>query len=276
VYEAKVSAIAILEREVSNAMRALLVVGWVAGLLLWECKRALRPVVDDKWTRDRRNLAVAGLAAAVTQVLEVPVALAIAGRGAERRQGLLRILPLPPWAKPVAAILLLDYSLYGWHWLTHRVPFLWNFHRVHHLDREMDASTAVRFHFGEIALSVGYRAAQIRVIGVEPREYAAWQGFLMLCILFHHANIRLPLVWERRLAAVLVTPRLHGIHHSVVREEVNSNWSSGLTVWDRLHGTFRADWRAELPEDSPVLGVEGMRGDEDQTLRWALLLPFSR
>jgi len=88
--------------------------------------------------------------------------------------------------------------------------------------------------------------------------------------LFHHANIRLPLTWERRVARILVTPRLHGIHHSIIPGHVNSNWSSGLTVWDWLHRTLRTS----IPQDSIVIGVAGLRSDRDQELSNALSLPF--
>ena len=186
--------------------------GWVAGLLCWERKRSLRRVVDSKLKRDFRNLAVAGLAAAAMQLFEVPVAVAIATRAQRQGSGLLQVIPAPEWCQTVIAVLLLDYTLYIWHRLTHRITFLWRFHQVHHVDREMDASTALRFHFGEITLSVAFRAAQIWVIGPTPASYAVWQTFLFLCILFHHANIRLPLTCERRVARILVTPRLHGIH----------------------------------------------------------------
>jgi sterol desaturase/sphingolipid hydroxylase (fatty acid hydroxylase superfamily) len=253
-----------------NAIRAAIVAGWVAGLLFWEWKRSLRRVIDSKLKRDARNLAIAGFAAIAVQLFEVPVVVAIATRAQRQGSGLLQIIPAPEWARTVTAILLLDYTLYIWHRLTHRIPLLWRFHQVHHIDREMDASTALRFHFGEIALSVAFRAAQVWVIGPSPGSYAVWQTFLFLCILFHHANIRLPLTWERRVAAILVTPRLHGIHHSIVPEEGNSNWSSGLTVWDSLHGTLRTS----VPQDSIVIGVAGLRTDREQELRNALSLPF--
>ena len=213
---------------------------------------------------------VAGLAAAATLLLEAPVAIAIARRAQQQHTGLLRVFPSPAWMKQITAVLLLDYTLYIWHILTHRVPVLWRFHRVHHIDREMDASTAFRFHFGEIAISVAFRAAQIQLIGPTPAMYAAWQTFLFFCILFHHANVRLPLVWERRLARLLVTPRLHGIHHSIVPEEMNSNWSSGFTIWDLFHRTLRT----RVLQESIVVGVQGFRSDLDQELTRVLIHPF--
>jgi sterol desaturase/sphingolipid hydroxylase (fatty acid hydroxylase superfamily) len=253
-----------------SSIRIAVVGGWMAGLLWWEYRRSLRRIVDSKLKRDIRNLAVAGLAAAAMQFLEFPVAIATIMRAQQKHSGLLRIAPVPGLVKSIAAILLLDYTLYWWHRLTHRVSLLWKFHQVHHVDREMDATTALRFHFGEITLSVAFRAAQVWLIGPALASYAAWQMFLFFCILFHHANIRLPLVWERRLARLVVTPRLHGIHHSVVPEEVNSNWSSGLTVWDWLHGTLKTS----VPQDSIVIGVDGLRGDREQELGNVLALPF--
>lgn len=260
-----------MSKRSQSAMQAMLVAGWAAGLLFWECRRSLRRAVDSKLRRDVRNLAIAVLAAAAVHLLEVPVAVAIATRTQRQGNGLLQIIPAPKRIRTVLAILVLDYTLYVWHRLTHRIPLLWRFHQVHHLDREMDASTALRFHFGEISLSVVFRAMQVWAIGPTPAAYVIWQTFVFFCILFHHANIRLPLTWEQHLARILVTPRLHGIHHSIVSGEVNSNWSSGFTMWDWLHGTLRTS----VPQDSITIGLAGFRNDRDQKLGNALSLPFS-
>jgi sterol desaturase/sphingolipid hydroxylase (fatty acid hydroxylase superfamily) len=260
-----------MSNSVRDSIRFAVLAAWAAGLLCWEYKRSLRRVVDSKLERDVRNLALAGLAAAAVQLFEVPVAGALVMRAQREGIGLLRFARMPEWTSMAAAILLLDYTLYIWHRLTHRVEFLWRFHQVHHADREMDASTALRFHFGEITLSVAFRAGQVWLIGPSPAAYAAWQTFLFCCILFHHANIRLPIAVERRLATIIVTPRLHGIHHSVAPEDVNSNWSSGFTIWDWLHGTLRT----QVPQDSIVIGVPGLRNDRHQELHTALALPFT-
>src|SRR5436305_7139021 len=134
----------------------------------------------------------------------------------------------------------------------------------------MDATTALRFHFGEISISLAFRAVQIAVIGPSPLTVALWQVFLFLCILFHHSNVRLSVVAERIVARLVVTPRLHGIHHSIVPEEVNSNWSSGLTIWDWLHSTLRT----EPPQSALTLGVPGFLGPSEPGALKALTLPF--
>ncbi len=256
-------------RPIPNLIRGILVGTWLAGLVWFEVRRPLRSVRRSKVRRDWRNLLIAVPAGAVMQVLEMPVAFRLSEIAQSKGLGLLRVSGLPPIAAGLAGVLLLDYTLYWWHFLTHRVPVLWRFHQVHHLDQEMDATTALRFHFGEIAISVLFRAAQILVIGPTPMTVAVWQVFLFICILFHHSNVRLPLRWERRVARILVTPRLHGIHHSIAPDEVNSNWSSGLSVWDLLHATLRT----EPSQDSLRLGVAGFEESQD-TVRQALALPF--
>ena len=154
--------------------------------------------------------------------------------------------------------------------MEHRSPWLYRFHQVHHADLELDVSTAARFHVGEFLASVPWRAAQVAVIGASPRAVAVWQRLTMISVLFHHSNVRLPLALERRLAAVVVTPRLHGIHHSIVQEEQDSNWSSGLTLWDRLHGTLRAN----VAQDEIEIGVAAYRKPEDVSLGRSLAMPF--
>lgn len=240
----------------------------MAGLIWFEKRRALRSVHRNKLRRDVRNLAIAAPAGAVMQALDMPVALRVAELAQQKGWGILPSLRLPRAVSTVAGILLLDYTLYWWHYLTHRVPVLWRFHQVHHVDREMDATTAIRFHFGEIAVSVAFRAAQVAAIGPSPMAVAAWQVFLFLCILFHHSNVRLPVAFERILARFIITPRLHGIHHSIAPQEVNSNWSSGLTVWDWLHSTLRT----EVPQEALTLGVPGFLNG--MTAREALAMPF--
>ena len=172
-----------------------------------------------------------------------------------RHIGLLHYFSLPGWAATALAVLLLDYSLWHWHWLNHKVPLFWRFHRVHHMDADMDAFTGLRFHAGELGLSLGYRALQIAVIGASPLAVGLWQLILFVCVLFHHSNTRLPLAFERGLARVIVTPRMHGVHHSIIRREADNNYCSILSLWDRLHGTLRL----AIPQREIVIGVGGWR-----------------
>lgn len=251
-------------------LSASLVLG-AAGLLVWlERRRPLRRAVEPVTARGARNLAVAAAGAVALGLTEKPLAEALTSLVERRRWGLLKVLRLPAWVEVALAFVLLDYTLYLWHVLTHRVPLLWRFHLVHHVDLDLDASTALRFHFGELVASVPFRAAQILFIGVSPLSFSVWQTFLMLSILFHHSNVRLPVGLERRLNRLVVTPRMHGIHHSDVREETNSNWSSGLTVWDWLHGTLRLD----VPQSEITIGVPVYRDARELALAQILKMPF--
>ncbi len=178
----------------------------------------------------------------------------------------------PRWLETLMGILLLDYTLWWWHWACHRIPLFWRFHLVHHIDRDLDASTALRFHFGELALSIPVRAAQMIFIGVDSQTLWLWQTILFASILFHHSNVRMPLRVERVLVRLIVTPRMHGIHHSHRRDETDSNWSSLLSAWDFLHRTMRLD----VPDEEIVIGVPAYRNPTEVTIGKILLLPFRR
>ena len=239
-------------------------------LLVLEALRPLRRTVEPKPRRVARNLTLAGLGTAVLTLLQAPLLLPVAEWARAHGLGLLHRVDLPPAVEAVAAILLLDYTLWHWHWLTHRVPFLWRFHLVHHVDLDLDASTALRFHFGEMALSVPYRLLQVAVIGADPAAVALWQVLLVASILFHHSNVRLPAGLERVLVRVIVTPRMHGIHHSDFENETHSNWSSLLSVWDHLHGTLVLS----VPQAEVAIGVPPYREASQVTLGQVLALPF--
>jgi sterol desaturase/sphingolipid hydroxylase (fatty acid hydroxylase superfamily) len=247
-----------------------LVAGTFLALTLLEWRRPLRHSIEPKFRRTGRNLAIAALGSVAVQVAEMPVVSRVAAAVERRRWGLLKRLRLPAWLEVSAAVLLMDYTLYVWHVLTHRVPALWRFHAVHHIDLDLDASTAGRFHFGELTLSTPWRVAQVIVIGTPPLALSIWQTGLLMSILFHHSNVELPLWLERRVGRVFVTPRMHGIHHSQVRDETDSNWSSGLTLWDWLHGTLRLN----VPQREITIGVPAFTDPDDVTLPKMVALPF--
>lgn len=258
-------------RNVPTWVSAPLVLGAFGALLWLERRRPLRRAIEPKLTREARNLAVAAVSAAALQLAERPVIEPLTALVERRRWGLLKRVRLPVWLEVALAIVLLDYTLYLWHVLTHRLPFLWRFHVVHHVDLDLDASTALRFHFAELALSVPWRAAQVSLLGVSPLSFSVWQTLLFLSIMFHHSNLRLPINFERRLNRLIVTPRMHGIHHSIVREETDSNWSSGLTLWDYLHGTLRLN----VPQEEITIGVPAYRQPEEVGLLQILVMPLT-
>lgn len=260
-----------MERPFIVAAYAAIGVLFVA-LLVLEGWRPLRRAVEPRPGRVTRNLGIAGLGLAALSLLQTPLLVPVAEWARDGRIGVLNWTSLPAAIETVAAVLLLDYTLWHWHWLNHRVPFLWRFHLVHHVDLDLDSSTALRFHFGEMILSVPYRLAQVIVIGADPAAVALWQGLLVVSILFHHSNLRLPVGLERVLVRLVVTPRMHGIHHSDYENETNSNWSSLLSAWDWIHGTLLLS----VPQREVAIGVPSYRDPREVTLGQALALPFRK
>lgn len=233
----------------------------VGGLLLAERLRPKRARTQKEPQRTARNLVLGAGAVAVIAGVQRPLAMALAGQVERRGQGLAQ--RLPPGVRDVAAMLLLDWSMYHWHVATHRVPWLWRLHRVHHVDADMDATTALRFHVFDQLLSVPLRLAQVRVFGVGPRALALWEGFFGASVLFHHADLDLP--FDREMSWLLTTPGMHDVHHRADTASLDSNYSAGLSLWDRLHGTF-----ADTAPDVPI----GLVGGGPQGLAAALLMPF--
>lgn len=251
---------------------ASVIVGVFLAMLLLERLCPLRHMVEPKLRHVARNGVVAGVSLAFMTLLQAPLLAPLSRTVAEHHVGVLNAIALPRGVAVVVAILLLDYTLWFWHWANHRVPFLWRFHLAHHVDRDLDSSTALRFHFGELALSIGYRALQIAVIGADPWAVWLWQTLLFGAILFHHANVRLPVGFERVLVRFVVTPRMHGIHHSDRRDETDSNWSSLLSCWDYLHRTLVLD----VPQREITIGVAAWSRPEGITLGRVLALPFGK
>ncbi len=253
------------------ATTAAMVAGALA-ILVAERRRPLRRRTQAEPRRHLTNLALGLAASLAIGLAETPVVEPLARRAASRRRGLVQRLPLPDWARDGLGVVLMDYTFYLWHVLTHKVPALWRLHLVHHVDLDMDASTALRFHALDMVVSAPWRFAQVALIGLSPRGVRLWRGFFFLSILFHHSNTRLPERWERRLARVITTPRMHGIHHSAVEGHTNANWSSGLSWWDHLHRTFRLD----VDQADIAIGVPAYREPAEVALRPALALPFRR
>jgi sterol desaturase/sphingolipid hydroxylase (fatty acid hydroxylase superfamily) len=255
-----------------SALGPVLGIAAFAGLILLERRRPLRRRTEPQLPRAGRNLAMAAAAALALHLVEKPVVEPLAETTRRRGWGLLKRLGLPRGLETAAAVALMDYTLFLWHVLMHRAGWLWRSHLVHHTDLDLDATTALRFHVGELIPSIVWRALQIVGIGVSPRALRIWQIATAASVAFHHSNLRIPAAWERRLLWLIVTPRMHGIHHSIVKDETNSNFSSGLTLWDRLHRTLRLD----VPQDRITIGVPAYRDPADLSVARIFLMPFRR
>lgn len=235
---------------------------------LFPLRRRTRPTAG-RWLV---NLAMTALAFAAGALIVRPAAVYVLGRADAGGFGLLHWLPLPLAGQLVAGVLLMDLSFYWWHRVNHGSGLLWRFHSVHHVDPDMDVTTSNRFHVVEIGYSAAFRAVQVAVLGVPLLTYAAYEVIFQAATMFHHSNLRLPVRLERAIGFVFVTPRMHGVHHSVVREEVNANYSTVFHWWDALHRTLIRN----VPQQAVRIGVVGYLSDRDNRLRRLLTMPFAR
>lgn len=240
-------------------------------LLLWlQWKYPLRGQHFPLLGRLVRNLIFATPAFITLRLALLPIPLGVAVWAQQHDFGLLHWLPLPPLVAGVIGIILFDYAYYWWHVATHFVPLLWRFHNVHHTDLDMDVSTATRFHFCELLLSVLFRVMVVLVTGITPFALLLFEMIFESAGQVHHSNWRLPPRLERLLNFIIVTPRMHGIHHSIMLGETNSNWGTIFSWWDKLHRSLRVD----IPQDAITIGVPAYRDERELTLWELFLMPF--
>jgi sterol desaturase/sphingolipid hydroxylase (fatty acid hydroxylase superfamily) len=247
-----------------------LIVCLFAALLFLQWRFPLRSQHFSALRRVGRNLIVSLPSHAVLRWAALPLPLALAAWMHDRHFGLLGWVTLPVWIGVTAGFLLMDYAYWWWHWANHMVPLFWRFHNVHHTDLDMDVSTATRFHFGEMVFSIGFLSLAVFIFGIGPITLLSFFLIFEAATLFHHSNWRLPLCLERILNRVIVTPRMHGIHHSIVERETNSNWGTIFCWWDKLHGTLRRD----IPQDAITIGVAAYREENELTLGKLFAMPF--
>jgi len=241
-------------------------------LLLLQWQFPLRRQHFSALRRLARNFVLSIPGFAIVRLLMLPIPLAIAMWVQDRHLGLLNWLALPRWIVIIATFLLMDYAYWWWHWANHMVPLFWRFHNVHHTDLDLDVSTAARFHFGEMLFSVGFLSLAVILFGIAPIMLLVFFITFEAATLFHHSNWRLPINLERILNLIIVTPRMHGIHHSIVQRETNSNWGTIFCWWDKLHRTLRRD----IPQDAVTIGVAAYRDENELTLGKLFALPFGR
>lgn len=257
---------------------------WRGGVLLglfvlFAGLEALVPRRERRLSRGRRwptNLAITALNTVALRGLAVVLPLLAIGAAMDAKAqgwGLFNRLDWPAWLEMVLAILILDLAIWVQHLVTHKVPLFWRFHRVHHADRDMDVTTGFRFHPVEILASMGLKIALIHALGPSALAVLVFEILLSGTALLNHANLALPLGVDRVVRLVLVTPDMHRVHHSVHREEHDSNYGFCLSVWDRI-------FRTHVPQpreghEAMTVGLE-WQDERPARLGWALGLPFRR
>jgi sterol desaturase/sphingolipid hydroxylase (fatty acid hydroxylase superfamily) len=171
----------------------------------------------------------------------------------------------------VLGVLALDAVSYAWHRANHRWPLLWRFHRVHHADAAFHVTTALRFHPGELLLALPVRLAAVLALGVPPAGVLLFEIVFGTANLLEHGNFELPARVERAARRVLVTPALHRAHHTADWRELDTNFGTVLSLWDRLAGTLRTS----EPGRHIVTGLPDGSDETARGLRASLLLPFA-
>lgn len=217
-----------------------------------------------------RNVSLGTLNASAVSLLFSSATIWICRWSKSNSFGLMNCFELSPAVKGISACMLFDLWMYLWHIANHRIQFFWRFHRVHHADLEMDLTTALRFHTGEVLLSSLIRLAVVPAIGMEFVHLLLYEICLQPVIIFHHSNIALPEKWDRILRLLIVTPNMHRVHHSQERSETNSSYASIFSFWDRIGKTFRTRENSK----TIVYGLPEFQENEWKNFRGMIKIPF--
>ena len=268
----------------ANKMLLLRPAASAAGLLLlWLLEAYLgRPRRHPEVSRLRhcaRNLSLAAGNTVLMPATAAAMTAAVLEWVLNTRLGLFNWLGFSFAAALPLALLLLDLWTWFWHWTCHQLPLLWRFHRVHHSDPDMDVTTAFRFHPGELFLSALARLPVICLLGISAWQLLIYETLLLAASQFHHAALPAGR-WDERLRRWIVTPAMHRIHHARERQWTNSNYSSLLSCWDRLFGTWQAPQETpagapgQLAPAGPSCGLDGMDSEDWQSVVGLSLTPL--
>jgi len=246
--------------------------GIFAIMAYWERKRPRRPLHHSTTGRWINNLGLVVINSVTLKLVFPIAAVGLALHAEQQGWGLLNIYSLPAPLAILLAVIALDFCIYLQHVLFHSVPLLWRLHMVHHADLDYDLTTGLRFHPIEIILSMLIKFAAILVIGPSALAVIMFEIILNACAMFNHSNVKLPRIVDQSLRLILVTPDMHRVHHSTIKQETNSNYGFSLSIWDRLFGTYRP--QPSLGHDNMQIGLEQFRDPNKLNLAWLLALPF--
>jgi sterol desaturase/sphingolipid hydroxylase (fatty acid hydroxylase superfamily) len=255
-------------------IRLTFFLGVFAVMALWEMAAPRRKLTVPKGLRWYSNLGIVAFNTLLARMVLPIVPVAMALLAAEKSWGLFNMVEVPVWIAGVVSFLALDLLIYGQHVLVHKVPVLWRLHRMHHADLDIDVTTGARFHPLEILFSFAIKLAAVALLGAPAAAVLIFEVVLNATAMFNHGNVRLPAAVDRWLRLILVTPDMHRVHHSVIREETDSNYGFNLPWWDRLFGTYRAQPRAG--HEGMTIGLTIFRDPAEEHLHKMLLQPFRR
>jgi len=186
--------------------------------------------------------------------------------------GLFNLVQSPAWIVYLGSFLLLDFSFYLKHRISHYVPWLWRVHRLHHCDENFDITTSFRFHPLDIAYQIILGLLTVALVGPSPSAVAIYALIFAALSRLQHGNIYVPLSVERFLRLIIVSADMHRIHHSSLQRETDSNFG-GLFPWfDRVLGTYIPD--PVGGHENMTVGLKEFKGKYATNLGWMLLNPF--
>ncbi len=244
----------------------LLVVG------VWELLWPKRQLTASKIVRWYSNLGIVVLDSLVIRWLFPLLAVGMATLATEKQWGLLNNMDIPYVPAVILSVIVLDMIIYLQHLMFHAAPILWRLHRMHHTDLDYDVTTGLRFHPIEIALSMLVKLSAIVVLGPPLVSILIFEILLNASAMFNHGNIRIPTGFDKILRLFIVTPDMHRIHHSVIKEETDSNYGFFLSWWDFLFGTYRS--QPKEGHEGMTIGIDLYRDKTYSHLHWLLIQPF--
>ena len=260
-----------LENE--NTIRLTAFFACLVIMLIWENIAPRRQARSSRWPRRFNNLAMILVTTALVRFL-IPILAVInfSLLAAENHWGLFNHIDLSPGLEIFASVILLDLYIYAQHVLTHHVELLWRFHRVHHSDKDLDVTSGIRFHPVEIIFSLIMKAIMVILLGAPLEAVLIFELILNIAPMFNHSNIYLPEKLDHLLRFFMVTPDMHRIHHSIYKQETNSNYGFNTSLWDRIFGTYTAEPRnGQLNME---IGLDDIPETESVSLHRMLIQPL--
>jgi len=249
-------------------------VGTLLLIALFEILVPRRVLTTSKVSRWFGNLGIVVINSVALRLLFPISAVQLAFWAGEKGWGLFNIMDFPYWLLVALSIILLDFIIYLQHVMFHAVPSLWRLHMMHHADLDYDLTTGIRFHPIEIIVSMGIKFSAIVLLGAPALAVVMFEILLNGMAMFNHGNFRIPTRPDNLLRRIVVTPDMHLVHHSIVRQESNHNFGFNLSWWDRLFGTYQAE--PEAGREGMIIGLTGFLDVRYARFGKMILNPFEK
>jgi sterol desaturase/sphingolipid hydroxylase (fatty acid hydroxylase superfamily) len=263
-----------MSEQIEIAVRLSCFGGVLLLMTLWEMLAPRRVLSVRKGPRWASNLSLVMLNIVLARVLIPITAVGAAVVAQKHGCGLLHQVAWPSWIELVLAVLALDLAIYGQHVMFHAVPVLWRLHLVHHADLDFDVTTGLRFHTLEILISACIKLLMVLLLGSSAVAVVVFEVLLNATSMFNHSNVRMNGWLDRLIRKIVVTPDMHRVHHSVLRQETNSNFGFNLPWWDVFFGTYRS--QPADGHENMTIGLPHLRSEKQvDRLPGILMLPFS-